>query len=236
MDNPFERRKFLIGSAAALGLRGAVFPRRARAQARDKLDRIAVMTSYFGTRMPDTRDKGAPTVVKDLNFLDFPDMIADHFRIHNVEVQQMYFPSTEPSYFKEFQDRLKKAKSRVSNMCLEFDEQGTPGIVSVCSADAAIRGRAIGLTRQWIDHATRIGSPSVMVNQGPLEAGKLGPAIEGLREVAAYGKSKNVTVTMENRGPTRPEVLVEVIKASGAFANPDGYRLGPARSPQLFKD
>ena len=221
MDNALPRRKFLFQSAAALGLAGPAVLNRARAQGGSKLERIAVMTSYFGTRMPDTRDKGAPAVVKDLNFLDFPDMIADHFHIHNVEVQQMYFPSTEPSYFKELQQRLKKAKSRVSNMCLEFDEQGTPGIVSVCSADAAIRSRAIGLTKQWIDHAAVLGSPSVMVNQGPLEAGKLGPAIEGLREVAAYGKSKKVTVTMENRGQTKPEVLVEVIKASGSFANPD---------------
>jgi hypothetical protein len=221
MDNALARRKFLLQSAAALGLASPAFLKGARAQVRSKLERIAVMTSYFGTRMPDTRDKGAPTVVKDLNFLDFPDMIADHYHIHNVEVQQMYFPSTEPSYFKELQQRLKKAKCRVSNMCLEFDEQGTPGIVSVCSAEAAIRRRAIGLTKQWIDHAAVLGSPSVMVNQGPLEADKLGPAIEGLREVADYGKSKMVTVTMENRGQTKPEVLVEVIKASGTFANPD---------------
>ena len=59
----------------------------------------------------------------------------------------MYFPSTEPSYFKEFQNRLKKAKSRVSGMPLEFDEQGTPGIISVCSPDAAIRERAIAACR-----------------------------------------------------------------------------------------
>jgi sugar phosphate isomerase/epimerase len=219
MGNALNRREFLTRSAA--GLAGSAFLSRSRAQTGNKLDRVAVMTSYFGTRMPDTRDKGHPAVTKDLNILDFPEMIADHFHIHHVEVQQMYFPSTEPSYFKQFQDRLKKAKSRVSNMPLEFDEQGTPGIVSVCSADSAIRERAIGLTKEWIDHAAVLGSPSVMVNQGPLEAGKLEHAIEGLRAVSAYGKSKNVVVTIENRGNSTPEVLVEVIKASGIYANPD---------------
>lgn len=208
-----KRREFLIQAVAGIAL--------GRAQAGSKLDRVSVMTSYFGRRMPDTRDQGAPAVKKDLDILDFPEMIADHFRIHNVEVQQMYFPSTEPSYFQKFQDRLKKAKSRVSNMPLEFDPQGTPGIISVCSPDTAIRERAIGLTKQWIDHAARLGSPSVMVNQGTLEAGKLEHAIEGLRTVAAYGKSKNVLVTVENRGQTKPEVLVEAIKASGTYANPD---------------
>jgi len=208
-----KRRDFLVGSLAAV---------RGLAQTpNNKLDRVAVMTSYFGTRMPDTRDKGAPAVPKDLQLLDFPDMMADHFHIHNIEVQQMYFPSTEPSYFKEFQDRLRKARSRVSNMPLEFDEQGTPGIISVCSPDAAIQQRAIGLTKQWIDHAALLGSPSVMVNQGPLAAGKLAPAIEGLRNVGAYGKLKNVAVTIENRGNSTPEVLVEVIKAAGIYANPD---------------
>jgi sugar phosphate isomerase/epimerase len=210
-----KRREFLIGSAAA------ICAQRGGARTPDKLDRVAVMTSYFGTRMPDTRDKGAPAVPKDLKLLDFPEAIADHFHIHNVEVQQMYFPSTEPAYFKEFRDRLKKAKSRVSNMPLEFDEQGTPGIISVCSPDAKIRERAIGLTKQWIDHAAVLGSPSVMLNQGPLADGKLESAIEGLRAVAAYGKSKNIVVTIENRGPTKPEVLVELIKTSGAYANPD---------------
>ena len=88
MGSTLKRREFLIQSVAWMGL--------GRAQTGTKLDRVSVMTSYFGTRMPDTRDKGAPAVKKDLDILDFPEMIADHFRIHHVEVQQMYFPSTEP--------------------------------------------------------------------------------------------------------------------------------------------
>src|SRR5579864_8834133 len=160
-----RRREFLLAAGTAT---------LARAQApADKLKRVACMTSYFGTRMPDTRDKGKPAVVKDLHILDFPDMLAEHFNIHNVEVQNPYFESTEPSYLKEFVGRLKKAKSRVSNICLEFDEQGTPGIISVCSPDPAIRAHAIDLTKQWIDHAAVFGSPSVMVNQGPLKEGTL---------------------------------------------------------------
>jgi hypothetical protein len=211
-----QRRDFLIGSAAL-----ATVVDRSRAQTSNKLDRVAVMTSYFGTRMPDTRDKGHPVVTKDLNLLDFPDMIADHFQIHNVELQQVYFPSTEPAYFRELLGRLKKAKSRVSNMPLEFDEQGTPGIISVCSADPEIRRNTIELTKQWIDHAATLGSPSVMVNQGDIAPDGVATAVEGLKIVSAYGKRKNVAVTMENRGKTTPETLVKVIQDSGTFANPD---------------
>jgi len=211
-----RRRDFLLTSTAL-----AHVVNRGRAQTPNKLDRVAVMTSYFGTRMPDTRDKGHPKVPKDLNLLDFPDMIADHFQIHNVEVQQMYFPSTEPAYFKEFLGRLKKARSRVSNMPLEFDAEGTPGIISVCSADPEIRRSTIELTKQWIDHAATLGSPSVMVNQGDIEPDGIRTAVEGLKIVSAYGKRKNVAITMENRGKTTPETLVKVIQASGTFANPD---------------
>lgn len=211
-----QRREFIRLPAAALLARGL-----SRAEPVNKLDRVAVMTSHYGARMPDTRDKGAPAVPKDLQLVDFPDLIADQFHIHNVELQQMYFPATTPAYFKELKGRLKKAHSRITNMPLEFDEQGTPGIVSVCSPDPAIRARAIGLTKQWIDHAAALGSPSVMINQGPLEAGKLGPAIEGLKQVADYGRAKKVVVMMENRGPTKPEVLVDLIRATGTYANPD---------------
>ena len=47
------------------------------------------------------------------------------------------------------------------------------------------------------------------------------PAIEALKTLSAYGKSKKVAVIMENRGRTAPEKLVEVMKASGTYANPD---------------
>jgi len=206
-----RRRDFIVMTAA--GLASAQTPRALR--------RVSVMTSYFGTRMPDTRDNGKPKIVKDLNMLDFPDMMADHFGIHNLELQQMYFPSTEPAYFQEFKGRLKKAKSRVVDMPLEFDASVTPGIVSVCSQDPKLQAEAIALTKKWIDHAATLGSPSVMINQGNLTPDHLGPAIDGLKTVVAYGKAKKVAVIMENRGTTTPETLVQVIRASGAFANPD---------------
>jgi hypothetical protein len=213
-----NRRQFLFNSAAA-----AVYMGRGRAQAADTLEHVAVMTSYFGTRMPDIRDHGAPKVKKDLDLRDFPDMIADHFHIHNVEVQQMYFPEDGLSaYLTDFRSRLRKAKSRVTNMPLEFDDQGTPGIISICSPDPKIQQHTIEMTRQWVDHAAFLGSPSIMINQGSkLESGKLGPAMEGLKTIVAYGRSKNIAILVENRGTTAPEVLAELIKATGSYSNPD---------------
>jgi hypothetical protein len=85
--------------------------------------------------------------------------------------------------------------------------------------------------------------PRVMVNQGTLAPDVRQAAIDTLKTINAYGKTKKVFVTMENRGagggqgrgaaatadpaaPPRPptpswEVVVEVIKAAGIWANPD---------------
>ncbi len=61
-----------------------------------------------------------------------------------------------------------------------------------------------------------------MINQGSkLEADKLGPAVEGLKTLVSYGKSKGIAILVENRGTTPPEVLVQLIKAAGAYSNPD---------------
>ena len=109
-----------------------------------------------------------------------------------------------------------------------------------------LRLETIDLTKKWIDHAVMLGCPRVMVNQGTLAPEVRQSAIDTLKTINAYAKTKKVFVTMENRGggggvrggragirancarraPPRPpsptwEVVVEVIKASGIWANPD---------------
>jgi hypothetical protein len=203
-----RRRDFLAGAVTAASSRV-----RAAAQDSSKLGRVGVMSGDFDTLMTEVRDWSHPASPKQLDIMDFPEMLADRYRIHNVEVQQIHFLSMEPSYYRTFLQRLKKAKSRMVDMPLELDERGYAGIVSPCSPDPAIRARAVELTKQC---------PSVMINQGtaPLPD-DLGPSIEALKTLSAYGKAKNVAVIMENRGRTPPERLVELMKASGTYANPD---------------
>ena len=76
------------------------------------------------------------------------------------------------------------------------------------------------MTKKWIDIAAVLGSPSIMPNQGvPFLAEDLTPAIEGIKALVDYAKSKNVVVILEPRGQ-HLEQLVELIKGSGAYANP----------------
>jgi hypothetical protein len=130
-------------------------------------------------------------------------------------------------------------------------------IMSLCFnpiINPVVRLETIDLTKKWVDHAVILGCPRIMVNQGTLAPDVRQAAIDALKAINAYAKSKKVFITMENRGgggagrgrggpgappnttppagaaaaaaPPRPpqatwEVVVEVIKASGIYANPD---------------
>jgi hypothetical protein len=169
-------------------------------------------------------------------------MIAERYGVHHVELQHAHFASTEPGYLEEYRGRLKKAKSQMNQINVEF------GTLNISSPDPVLRLETIDLTKKWVDHAVILGCPRIMVNQGTLAPDVRQSAIDTLKTINAYAKTKKVYITMENRGgggggrggagtpppnpaaapqtPPRPpsppwEVVVEVIKASGIWANPD---------------
>jgi hypothetical protein len=226
-----KRRDLLIGSLFT----GA---NRLFGQAADhaKLDRIAIMSLCFSRVLKSAANPGDPN--RTLDTLDLPDMIAGRYGVHYVEMQHSHFASTEAEYFEEFRNRLKKAKSQMNQINVEF------GALNISSPDPVLRIETIDLTKRWIDHAAALGCPRVMINQGTLAAEVRPAAIDTLKKINAYAKSRKVFVTMENRGggaprpstpasaeatsaaPPRPvsppwDVVVEVIKAAGIWANPD---------------
>jgi sugar phosphate isomerase/epimerase len=209
------RRELLIGSAITAGVTG--YGRSQNLQ--EKLNRIAIMTLAFNSLLKSEAHPDDPK--RTLDILDAPAMIADRFGVHHVEVQHAHFASTESSYLREFRGRLKKAKSRMNQICLEF------GPLNISSPDPVLRRETIDLTKQWIDHAVELGCPRVMVNQGTLAPEVRQSAIATLKTIGEYGRSQKVFVTMENRGSGATqtaagwEVVVEVIKAAGIYANPD---------------
>jgi len=157
---------------------------------------------------------------RKIDILDFAEMVARRYGIHRVEFQQTDFVSTEPEYFEELRRRIRKAKSQVNQINLEFAN------LNISARDPVIRQEAIDLTKSWIDHAAVLACPRVMVNQGTLPSDLRQAAIQTLRTMSTYGQTRNVSVTMEPRW--RPdavnvpwEVLVDVGKASGSFMNPD---------------
>jgi hypothetical protein len=213
-----KRRNFLISAAMAAGIVRGQSPKRVRSD-QTKLDRIGVMTLSFDSVLKSARHPGDPR--RTLDILDTPQMIADRYGVHHVEFQHSHFASTDSSYLRELRGRLRKAKSQMNQICLEF------GILNISSPDPVLRNETVDLTKQWIEHAAELGCRRVMLNQGTLAPEVRQPAIATLKRIAAYGKQKKVFITLESRGhgptPTNPswEVVVDVIKAAGIYANPD---------------
>jgi len=229
-----NRREFLAGAAAAAGLAAT---RKGWAQARDqaKLARVAIMSLGFNSilKNPDQPTNPART----LDVMDIGQMYADRYGVHNVEMQHTHFPSTDESWLKDFRARLAKTKSQVTNINLEFGPQ------NISAEDPALRQQALDRTKQWVDSAAILGCPRIMVNQGAPTQENKRVAIETLKAMGDYGKSKRVMVAMENRGggggrrgaapdaaaapPAGPPppaayiLLVEIIKSSGTYANCD---------------
>jgi len=155
--------------------------------------------------------------------------IAQRYGVHHVEIQHTHFRSTEPDYLEEFGNRLKKVQSQMTQLVLEL------GKLNISSPDPVLRVETIDLTERWIDHAVTLGCPRVMVNQGTLAPEVRQSAIDTLKKINAYAKTKKVWVTMENRddppgeggraaagaAPADWRDEYEVIKASGIWANPD---------------
>ena len=211
-----KRRDFLMGGAAAMGY--AARPA-AGAPDRAKLDRLAVMTLSFSSILKNAAHPNDPA--RTLDILDVPQLLADKYGIHHVEFQHTHFAFTEQAYLKEVSARLKKAKSQMNQICLEF------GPLNISSPDPVLRLETIDLTKQWIEHARAVGCPRVMLNQGTLAPDVVETAIATVKTIGDYGKSRNVFVTLENRGHSLPaqtagwDVIVKVIKAAGIHANPD---------------
>ena len=229
-----NRRDFLFGSAAAVtALATSHFAGAQDAAIRAKLDRISLLTNDFEGLLPEVwGDWSKQPAALKLDMMDLPGAVADRLRLHHLEVCNINLLSMEPSYIGEFKRRLHEAKSRVVDLIVELDPRATAyrGYISVCSPDPAIRAHATELTKKWIDIAAMLGSPSIMPNQGvhylPQD---LTPCIEGLKALVDYGKPKGVAVILEPRGE-RLDQLVELIKGSGAYSNPqvgtvEGLRL-----------
>lgn len=213
-----KRRHFLMSSALATGALFAQDARRIESH-KAQLDRIGVMTLSFDPILKNSRYPDDPK--RTLDILDVPQTLADRYGVHYVEFQHKHFASTDSSYLREISERMRRAKSQINQICCEF------GKSNVSASDPEVRKQTVDLTKQWIDYAAAVGSPRVMLNQGTLAPEVRQDAIASLREIGAYGMTKNVCVTLENRGHSASsgqsgwEVIVDVIKSAGIHANPD---------------
>jgi hypothetical protein len=172
------------------------------------LDRICVSTWAFHTAF----ENG------EIRLMDFPEMVADRYGVHNLEIVAPHFGDTDTG---ALQGLLARTKSRMVNIPIDIKELWeTP---SLSSPDGAVRQRAISLYSEWIDRASALGVPSVRCDPGLLNLSELSPTIASYRTLVAYGAARQVEVSVENHGSAsaHPGQLAEVLRRSGAAALPD---------------
>src|ERR1019366_77997 len=141
-----QRRTFLIQSLAA-GL---------SAQTPAGLsDRIGISSWSFHNFFSSTLDEKLPKLTKSWDLRDFPEMIADRYRVHQLEMVAPHFESTKLSYVREVKSRLARAHSHLVNIPVDIDELGVKGGLS--DPDPKIRETALSACTRWIDIARELG-------------------------------------------------------------------------------
>jgi sugar phosphate isomerase/epimerase len=204
-----NRRNFLIASAVlaplqrltASGAPNMQFPTAAR-------DRLAVASWSFRDFLDTAENRAKKSHGALMDLKQFPAMVADRYKIHNVEILGQHMPSTSPAYLKELRAAVQRAGSHVVDL-------PAGGEASLYDPDAKKRAAAVEDGKKWIDVAVALDSPSVRLNISGVKGVKPDVALtaEGLGAIAQYGASKNVVVNLENDDPETEDAffIVKVI-------------------------
>jgi len=140
---------------------------------------------------------------------EFAAHVSAKFNIKKIEPWSEHFRSLDKAYLEELHGAVAKAGGAIVNMAVDGEN-------SPYAADSAERERAVAFSKQWIDAAVAIGSPSVRTNIPRAKDAKpdLERTVESLKRVAEHGAAKNVVVNLENDNAVSedPFFLVKVIE------------------------
>jgi hypothetical protein len=204
-----NRREFVKSAAAGLL---AVTPGQAKQNPNNKKrERLACNSwpfrAYFDTpEMYHYRDPKFPLLMQ----WEFPQFLADHFDIHNVEFLPQHFPDLQPSTIEKVKDGLRKAKSRCCNlMGVEFS-----GGVFAPHADM---NSMVQEAERWLGVAAALDCPAITValtgKEQPdahIAAANLKPVVE-----AAHRRGKKVLFHNDDMKRESAEILSSIIEQLG---------------------
>jgi sugar phosphate isomerase/epimerase len=177
-------------------------------------ERISVASYPFRMYMEAPGNRSRDAKLKGFPLTQFPATVVENFGVHGIEPLAQHFESTEPAYLDKFRTAVEKAKVRIVNIPTHVRE-------SYYDPDAAVRQKAIDVSKKWIDVAVAVGSPGVRPHINGTKTSKpdVDRAAESLRKVADYAAQKNVVVTLENDDPETEDAFF-VVKIIDAVNNP----------------
>jgi sugar phosphate isomerase/epimerase len=205
-----KRRDFLCGAMTA-SLLSSVPAWALQKSSSGKLDRLASNSwpfrAYFDTpRMHEYRDTKYPLLTQE----EFPQFLAENFKIHNVEFLSQHFVDTEPSTIDKVKTGLKKANSRCCNL---MDVQLPGGVF----ADHTDRQAVTKEAERWVNVAAALGCPSITVALTGEGSAIPTTAARNLKPFVDVAHARGVKVLFHNDDIAREsaETLVAVIKQLG---------------------
>ena len=202
-------RRDLLRSAAATLLTSKLRGRQRSGS--DKLQRLACNSwpfrGYFDTpEMHEYRDTKDPLLTQE----QFPEFLADHFKIHNVEFLPQHFVDTEPATIDKVKAGLMKASSRCCNlMGVEL-----PGGVYNPKANREALAKD---AQRWIEVAVALGSPSITIaltGEGPVDPHT---AVYNLKQTVVAAQHRGIKVLFHNDDIRREsaETITAIVQQFG---------------------
>ena len=184
-------------------------------------ERIAVASYSFRNFINGPSDEGAKPAAHRMDIKDFAGHVIEKFDVNKIEPWSPHFPSTGAKYLAEFRSALEKARGAVVDIAVDGED-------SPYAADRAEREHAVAFSKQWIDVAVAIGSPSVRTHIPPAKDSRpdLNRAAGSIARVAEYAAAKEILVNFENDDPISEDPffivqLLDKLNNPWLHANPD---------------
>ena len=175
------------------------------------IDRLALTTWPFREFMEGPHNSNRDRSKPGMDILGFAKMAIEKFNIHNINPLIAHFSSTETRHLHDLREQMAKAGSRFVDLGLGDGKFNDP--------DPAVREASIERSRQWIDAATILGSPSVRQHLGGSRGARpdVDRSAQSLGKLADYGARKNIVINLENDSLVNedPFFIVKVIEKAG---------------------
>lgn len=224
-----QRRSFLtaVGAAALAPLTEALAQAPIPAA---KLARLSISTSSY--RMNYEGRFNVASATPKLSHRTFPAYVKEKFGVTKIELWDQQFGSAGATFAECRAIRAAADAAGVQVVSVEVESTAP-----INAADADDRAQALAEAKVWLDKAQVLGCTSMRFNTNPRGALTDG-AVDVIRQMGDYGRSKGVVVLLENHGGatgTIPSLIATVKRVNHPFvkAEPDW---GPATSPEARYD
>jgi sugar phosphate isomerase/epimerase len=184
-------------------------------------DRIAIASYPFRESIAGAHEKPYPSTIPKMDLKNFVVFVKSKFNINKIEPWSEHFRSLDAKYLNDLRSVVEKNGGAIVNIAVDGEH-------SPYAADKAEREKGIAFSKQWIDVAVSVGSPSVRTNMPPAKDSKpdLDRAADSLLRVAEYGATKNILVNLENDNPLSEDPffivsIIEKVNSPWLHTNPD---------------